>query len=49
MRISDLSFIIGDDEGHVDAVTLSRPASANGSKSYIIQKAGWRGIEEGVR
>jgi VWFA-related protein len=34
-------FIIGgDDVEHVDAVTLSRLASANGSKSYIIQKVG---------
>jgi VWFA-related protein len=30
----------GDDIEHVDAVTLSRLASANGSKSYIIQSAG---------
>jgi len=34
-------FIVGGgDVEHVDAVTLSRLASANGSKSYIIQKAG---------
>jgi len=34
-------FVIGgDDVEHVDAVTLSRLASANGSKSYIIQKVG---------
>jgi VWFA-related protein len=34
-------FIVGgDDVEHVDAVTLSRLASANGSKSYIIQKVG---------
>jgi len=30
----------GDDIEHVDAVTLSRLASANGSKSYIIQSVG---------
>jgi len=34
-------FVIGgDDIEHVDAVTLSRLASANGSKSYILQKVG---------
>ena len=30
----------GDDMEHVDAVTLSRLASANGGKSYIIQEVG---------
>ena len=30
----------GDDVEHVDAVTLSRLAGANGGKSYIIQKVG---------
>lgn len=38
MRIATGPF--GDDEEHVDAVTLSRLASANGSKSCIIQKVG---------
>ena len=32
--------ITGDDSEHVDTVTLSRLASANGGKSYIIQKVG---------
>ena len=30
----------GDDSEHVDTLTLSRLASANGGKSYIIQKVG---------
>jgi VWFA-related protein len=30
----------GDDSEHVDTVTLSRLASANGGKSYLIQKVG---------
>jgi len=33
-------FLIGADIEHVDAVTLSRLASENGSKSYIIQEVG---------
>jgi hypothetical protein len=39
MSIATGPFAIGGDEKeHVDAVTLSRLASANGSKSYIVQK-----------
>src|SRR5260370_6490025 len=34
-------FVVGgDDMEHVDSVTLSRLASANGGKSYIIQEVG---------
>jgi Ca-activated chloride channel family protein len=34
-------FVLGmDDVEHVDAITLSRLAGANGGKSYIIQKVG---------
>jgi VWFA-related protein len=41
MSIATGPFVIGgDDEERVDAVTLSRLASANGGKSYIIQKVG---------
>ena len=41
VRIATGPFVIGgDDEEHVDAVTLSSFASANGSKGYIIQKVG---------
>jgi hypothetical protein len=43
MSIATGSFVNGgDDEEHVDAVTLSVLARANGGKSYIIQKVGNR-------